>query len=48
MLGVMLLGWVLFDGAGVSSLARRVEPLRVVQTSLRESLGQLPPQGEKP
>ena len=40
MLGVMLLGWFLLDGPGVSSIVKRVVPFKRAQQSLRCVLGE--------
>ncbi len=40
MLGVMLLGWALLDGPGVSSIIKRVAPLKRTQKVLRGWLGE--------
>ncbi|MBN1942197.1 MAG: hypothetical protein JW849_02780 [Phycisphaerae bacterium] len=47
MLGVMLLGWFVLDGPGVSSLAKRVAPLKRAQRTLRCALGE-PAEGVSP
>lgn len=43
MLGVMLFGWFVLDGPGVSSLVKRVAPLKRAQHTLRCALGESQP-----
>lgn len=42
MLGVMLFGWFVLDGPGVSSVVKRVGPLKHAQRVVRRGLGEPP------
>lgn len=40
MLGLMLLGWFLLDGPGISSIVKRVASFKRAQCTLRSAMGE--------